>query len=120
MNRRTVYTKKWPGRKRPSSIAMNCHVRDGLLCYYDTIRVHGIEGEVIEDGDDGFKFRSDGFEPGIWEFKVLTIEDFRREIYKIVGNGDIIAQTVHTTDDLQQWYRTKFGAEAGIFYPLDD
>ena len=96
---------------------MNCHVRDGQLWYHSTIRGHMIDGEVIEDGEDAFKFRSDGFEPGIWEFKLLTIEDFRREVWKIVENGGYIIQAIKTTDDLQEWYRKKFGQEAGINYP---
>ena len=31
MNRRTIYTFQWPGRKRPNGLAMNCHMKDGQL-----------------------------------------------------------------------------------------
>lgn len=117
MNRRTTYTYKWPSSKKPGGLALNCHMKDGELRFFDTIRGHMIEGEVIEDGEDAFKFRSDGFEPGIWEFKRLTIEDFRREVWKIVENGGYITQAIKTTDDLQEWYRKTFGQEAGINYP---
>ena len=117
MNRRTTYTMKWPGDKKPVGLAMNCHMMDGMLRYFSTTRGHMIRGEVIEDGEDAFKFRSDGFAPGVWEFKALTIEDFRREIWKIVENGGYIRDTIKTTEDLQEWYRKTFGKEAGLYYP---
>lgn len=121
MNRRTTYTVKWPGRKKPNGLAMNCHMKNGQLRYFDTLRGHMIDGEVIKDGDDGFTFKSAGFEPGEWEFKALTIEDVRRGVVWIEG-GDVIAQTIKTTDDLQEWYRKTFGQDAGLNYPdvLDD
>ena len=98
---------------------MNCRMRDGYLVFFDTMREHGFKGEVIEDGEDAFKFRPDDsdFEPGIWEFKALTIEDFRRETWKIVENGGYIRDTIKTTDDLHEWYRKAFGKAAGLYYP---
>ncbi len=53
---------------------------------------------------------------GEWEFKALTIEDVRRGVVWI-ENGDIIAKTIQTTDDLQEWYRKTFGQDAGLNYP---
>ena len=117
MDRRKTYTYKWPRDDRPYGLALNCHMKDGELRYFDTLRGHMIRGEVIEDGDNGFKFRSDGFEPGIWEFKALTIEEFRRETWEIVENGGYIVQAIKTTDDLHEWYRKRFGKEAGLNYP---
>lgn len=117
MNRRTTYTFTWPGRKKPTGLALNCHMKDGQLRFFDTIRGHMIEGEVVQDGDDTFVFESAGFKPGCWEFKMLTIEDFRRETFKIVGNSGYIIQAIRTTDDLQEWYRKTFGQDAGLNYP---
>ena len=117
MNRRTTYTITWPGRKSPIGLALNCHIHDGALRYFDTIRGHELKGRIIQDGDEAFAFESAGFEPGTWTFKALTIEDFRRQTVGIVENGDIIAQTIKTTDDLQEWYRKSFGEEAGLNYP---
>ncbi len=117
MNRRTVYTFKWPGEKRPNGLAMNCHMQDGYLVFFDTIRGHGIKGSIIRDAGDAFTFQSDQAMRGPWEFKALTIEDFRREVFKIVDDGPVIAQVIRTTDDLQEWYRKKFGADAGLNYP---
>lgn len=116
MNRRTTYTVKWPREKKPSGLALNCHMKNGQLRYFDTNRGHMIAGEVIKDGEDTFTFRSDGFEPGDWKFKALTIEDVRRGVV-MIENGDIIAQTIRTTDDLQEWYRKTFGEDAGLDYP---
>ena len=106
MNRRTTYTFTWPGRKKPNGLAMNCHMKDGQLRFFDTGRGHMIDGTVAKDGDGAFTFRSAGFEPGEWEFKALTIE-----------NGDVIAKTIQTTEDLQEWYRKTFGQDAGLNYP---
>lgn len=116
MNRRLTYTVKWPGSKKPDGLAMNCHMKNGQLRFFSTIRGHMIDGEVIKDGEEAFTFRSDGFEPGEWEFKALTIEDVRRGVVWI-ENGDIIAKTIQTTEDLQEWYRKTFGQDAGLNYP---
>ena len=51
MNRRTTYTFKWPGRKKPNGLAMNCHMKDGQLRFFDTNRGHMIDGKVTKDGD---------------------------------------------------------------------
>lgn len=77
-------------------------------------RGHEIEGRVTEDGEEAFTFISEGFEPGPWYFEKMTIEWFRREGYKIVAGSNCILQTVHTTEELQEWYYKKFGKAAGI------
>lgn len=116
MNRRLTYTFTWPGRKKPSGLAMNCHMKDGQLRFFDTLRGHMIGGKVTKDSGDTFIFTSAGFEPGEWEFKALTIEDVRQGVVWI-ENSDIITQTIQTTDDLQEWYRKTFGQDAGLNYP---
>lgn len=117
MNRRTTYTFTFPGQKKPSGLALNCHMHNGALRFYDTIRGHEIEGKIIQDGDNNFTFESAGYKAGRWEFKALTIEDFRRQTAKIVENSAYITQAIRTTDDLQEWYRKQFGEEAGLNYP---
>lgn len=116
MDRRKTYTYKLPREKKQSGLALNCHMKDGKLRFFSTLRGHMIAGEIVKDGEDAFTFRSTGYEPGDWEFKVLTIEDVRRGIV-MIENGDIIAKTIRTTDDLQEWYRKTFGEEAGLNYP---
>lgn len=116
MNRRLIYTFTWPGSKRPNGLAMNCHMKDGHLRFFDTGRGHMIAGEIVSDGEDTFTFQSAGFEPGEWEFKALTIEDVQRGVVWIEGS-DTIAQAIHTTDDLQEWYRKTFWEDAGLNYP---
>lgn len=117
MNRRTTYTFVFPGQKKPGGLALNCHMHNGALRFFDTIRGHEIEGKVIQDGDDAFTFESAGYKAGRWEFRALTIEDFRRQTVKIVENSAYITQAIRTTDDLQEWYRKQFGEEAGLNYP---
>lgn len=119
MNRRTTYIFTWPGEKKPAGLALNCHMKNGCLCFFSTTRGHMIEGEVATDGDDAFTFTSAGFAPGLWSFRKLTIEDVRRGVIWI-ENGAVVAQAIKTTDDLQEWYRKQFGAEAGLFYPDPD
>ena len=115
MNRRLVYTIQRPGDRTPSGLALNCHIRDGAIRYFDMERGHEICGKVTEDGEDAFIFTSEGYEPGEWRFEKLTIERFRLETYKIVEGGDFITRTIRTTDDLHEWYRRKYGEEAGLF-----
>lgn len=117
MNRRLTYVYTWPGEKKPVGLAMNCHMKNGMLLFFSTYRGHGIEGKITKDGEDAFTFVSEGMEPGPWEFKKLTIEEFRRQIWKMTDNGGAIARTIKTTDDLQEWYRKQFGEEAGLNYP---
>jgi hypothetical protein len=92
-------------------------MKDGCLRYYDTIRGHEIEGRIIRDSEDAFSFESSGFMPGVWAFKSLTIEDFQQDMGNRVEDGRIILQAVKTTADLQEWYRKRFGADAGLLYP---
>lgn len=121
MNRRFTYKWKWPRSRGFDGLALNCHMwtqpdGDVEFRFFSTLRGHAIPGEIIRDGDDAFTFLSRGFEPGEWQFEKLTIEDVRRGVVWI-ENGDIIGQTIHDTDDLQEWYRKQFGKEAGLFYP---
>lgn len=34
MSRRKTYTFKWPSSKKPNGLAMNCHMKIGLVCQY--------------------------------------------------------------------------------------
>lgn len=117
IDRRKVYRYRMPEDKKFTGLALNCqmHQRDGEdwreLWYHDTTRPHMIAGEITKETADGFVFRSDGYDPGEWVFQELTIEDFRRWVYKHVGGGEIIAAKIHTTADLHEWYRRNFSAD---------
>lgn len=117
MNRRLVYTIKRPGDKKPTGLALNCHLWHGAFRYFDMEHGHEIPGEVAEDGEDAFTFTSEGYAPGAWQFEKLTIERFRRETYKIVEGGNYIAQVIRSTADLHEWYRKRYGEAAGLCYP---
>ena len=114
MNRRTTYTFTFSGQQKPAGLALNCHMHDGTLRFFDTIRGHEFAGKIVQDGDDVFVFESTGFKPGKWTFKPLTIEDLQSQTAKIIENSSDITQTIHTTADLQEWYRKTFGKEAGL------
>lgn len=115
IDRRKVYYYRVTGEPKYTGLAMDCqmHQRDREdwkeLWFFDTIRPHMFEGEIVRETEDGFVFRSDGVFPGEWTFKELTIEEFRRWVYKHVELGEVIATKVHTTADLHEWYRKKFG-----------
>lgn len=117
MNRRLVYTVKRPGDKKPTGLALNCHLWHGAFRYFDMEHGHEIPGKVTEDGEDAFTFTSEGCAPGAWQFEKLTIERFRRETYKIVEGGNYIAQTIRGTTDLHEWYRKRYGEAAGLCFP---
>lgn len=117
MNRRLTYTFAPTGSKKPVGLAINCHMFNGRLRFYDTIRGHEIEGRIVQDGEDAFEYESAGHAPGVWKFKALTIEEFRRETCKIVTYGPIIAKAITNTPDLHEWFRAQFGEDAGLLYP---
>lgn len=115
INQRKVYLYKWAGEKEFIGIALDCHMHqrtgeDWKELWFDaTGRGHMIKGEIARETQDGFVFRSDGFKPGEWIFKELTIEDFRRKYCKLVGAGEAIAAKINTTEDLHEWFRKQFG-----------
>lgn len=108
MDRRAVYVLKMTDDYDFSSIAMDVHMYGEHVRFFDTNRGHMIVGEITYEDEHGFKFISKGHAPGLWEFKLLTIEYFKEKFYKNVTNGKIIAEKIHTTDDLHYWYRREF------------
>lgn len=115
MDRRKVYIYKMTSDNDFGDLACDCHMnqRDGedwkeLWFLTPPDRGHMIEGEVLRETEDGFVFQSDGYDPGEWTFKVLTIQDFKREYFINVVDGKVLAQTIKTTEDLHEWYRKEF------------
>lgn len=115
IDQRKVYYYSRSVREKYNGLAMDCHLHqqddedEKELWFFDSIHPHMVEGEIVRETADGFVFRSDGVFPGEWTFKELTIEEFRRWVYKHVELGEVIATKVHTTADLHEWYRKKFG-----------
>lgn len=114
MDRRKVYVYKTTSGKDFSGLALDCHMYQRVdenreeLWFDETGHPHMIAGEVVRETKDGFIFRSDGYDPGEWTFKALTIEDFRRKYHRYVCDGETIAYTIKTTEDLYAWYRKAF------------
>lgn len=108
MDKRAVFIFKTAGGNDFTGIALDVHMHKGNLRFFDTNRGHEIQGKVTEETEKGFTFTSNGAAPGEWQFKVLTIEEFKRKYYKLVEGGQTMAAKLNTTDDLHQWYRMEF------------
>ncbi len=115
MDRRKVYIFKTASEKDYTCIACDCHMnqRPGedwkeLWFLTPPDRGHMIQGEVTGTTENGFTFRSDGYDPGEWTFKELTMKEFKRKFFKKVVGGEVIAHTIKSTADLHEWYRKEF------------
>lgn len=115
IDRRKAYYYRWPGDPKFTGLAIDVHVFERKTENYKALRFisppnrpHEQRGEVLREIVGGFVFRCDQHQPGEWVFKELTIEEFRRWIYKHVGMGEAIAAKINTTDDLHEWYRKNF------------
>ncbi|GHV19593.1 hypothetical protein FACS189425_10290 [Clostridia bacterium] len=109
MDGKTVYAIKFAGDLDYTSIACRCELRNeddfkGLCYLTPPDRPHMIEGEVTQENGAGFKFRSDGYSPGEWEFKALTLDDFRKKYHKLVIGGEQIARNVNSTEELYDYF----------------
>ena len=93
----------------PCICGLTVHIQGETLRFFDTIRGHEIPGEVMAEEENGFTFISTGYRPGEWRFDVLTVEEFRRDHYRMVEGGQALAAVIKSTDDLHQWYRREFG-----------
>jgi len=120
IDRRKVYYYRKADEPKYTGLAMDCHMHKAQgedrreLWYFDSIHGHALKGEIVSETDGGFVFRSDRTGPiGEWTFKELTIEDFRRWVYKHIEQGEIIAAKISTTADLHEWYRNRFGFPFG-------
>lgn len=84
---------------------------DGLRTGAQLMRLLNGDADAIKvtaEDENSFIFTSTGYRPGEWRFDVLTVEEFRRDRYKLVEGGQALAAKIKTTDDLHQWYRREF------------
>jgi len=108
MDKRAVYIFKTAGGKDFTGIALDVHIHKENLRFFDTNRGHELPGKVTEEAEKSFTFTSTGAAPGEWQFKVLTIEEFKRKFYMLAEGGQTMEAKLKTTDDLHQWYRREF------------
>jgi hypothetical protein len=108
IDQRAVYVYKKTGEKDFKGIALDVHTHKGTLRFFDTNRGHEVPGKVAGETEKGFTYESTGYEPGEWQFKLLTIKMFKRKYYKLVEGGETLAAKLKTTEDLHQWYRREF------------
>ncbi len=115
MDRRKVYIYKFPDERDFIGLACDCHMhqRSGEawreLWFLDPPEHgHMIEGEVLRETAEGFIFRSDGFKSGEWCFRELTIDIFKQSFYRHVVNGDALAKTISSTEELHALFRKEF------------
>lgn len=103
-----------PGSSRKPGTQLALHVQlwaatkdePETLCFYDTGRGHMIPGQVVGIEDHAIRFEDE--RGGIWELREVTIQEYRHRLAKTVPNGDEIAKTIKTTEDLWEWYRKTF------------
>jgi len=107
---RRVYALKFASSRDYSELAMACQMRNGHLCFISN-RGHMIKGEVVQDGDRYFRFRSDGFDSGIWEFRMMTVEDYKRGWCTDIP----LPESIETPDELEEWFFKTFGEEPWLY-----
>lgn len=93
-------------------LALHIQIIEGQLCYLDTNRGHMLEGRMKETFENGFIFAqnrdAERRKEGLWTFREVTIEEFKHHLYQHVSNGQSIADSINSTEELWQWYRTNF------------
>lgn len=80
--------------------------REGYICFDDTNRGHMIKGEIIEKTNNSFIMCD--INQDKWEFMEVTIQMFRDDLYRFVGNGQRIKNYCNTTEELWEYYREQF------------
>ena len=108
-NDRALYViKKSPLNKEPQ-LALHVQLWAGIpaiLRFHDTIQEYKILGKVAKIEDDAIHFKAtDG---GLWTLQELTIEEYRLNVAKHVEHGEILANTIKSTERLWEWYRKQY------------
>lgn len=79
------------------------------ICYLEPQdRGHMIRGEIIEEHEWGFIFRSDGYKSGNWTFTEVSLDSFIECYGRGVMGGSSIAKEMKNTTELQDWFYKKF------------
>lgn len=114
MEQDKIYVFKFPEENDFNGFALECqmHQRTGEdwkeLWFDNTIHGHMIPGDVLQVTPERFTFLSEGYNPGVWKFKLLTIGNFKREYFRLVCGGAALAAQFQTSEELYCWYREKY------------
>ena len=106
-NKNALYViKEFPYGKNQLVLHVRNDFQEGYLCFYDTERGHMIEGKLEQCVADGFSFIDKRERK--WEFKEVSIDEFRENLCDKIVNGKEIADLCRSTEELWQYYRKEF------------
>jgi hypothetical protein len=102
---KSLYMLTIPGL--PPVLALWTQERDGYLCFFDTVRGHMLEGEMVSQDENSFiwKWVPGGNERGLIIGRRLTLELYD-EVLRPTITGDV--PVFKTTEALTVWYYKQF------------
>ena len=103
-------TPKGEGVQLALHVQLQPATREGskeCLCFYDTERGHMINGAMEKTEEHSFTFR-DSWRDEAWEFREVTIQEYRHRLAEHVASGKAIAAALKTTENLWEWYRQNY------------
>lgn len=90
-------------RLKGLAIDLHIHDSDGIkyFCWHDTCHGHMMQGTLDDQGDQVTFTNSQG---NVIVFTLCTLEAYRRELYRLANNGEIIAAKCKTDAELWTYY----------------
>ena len=108
-NDRALYVIKKSPLNNDTQLALHVQLWAGIpeiLRFHDTIQEYKIPGRVAKIEDDAIHFKdTDG---ATWTLQEVTIEEYRLRLAKHVEYGEILANSIKSTEKLWQWYRNQY------------
>jgi len=104
-----VYAFCAPGEESPSSLAMNCRIREAdgepTLTFFTAGKDYALKGALLRADARSFAFQA---ESGLWQFEYLTLAAFRAWACRQIPNGAMLSQKMTCEDELHNWFRGKY------------
>lgn len=76
------------------------------LFYYDTDRGHAIPGKIVGIADTSIRFQDKS--GTVWDLNEVTIDEYRNNLADYLVNGQEIAKSCKTTEQLWARYRNAY------------